>query len=74
MRIIIAASAVAVGASMCVGAGTAAADSVQVAGNYSTLAACQADGPHVEITGNNALARFNCLQGGDGLYYLFLNT
>lgn len=75
MKIIIAASAVAVGAALSVGMGTAAADSVQVEGNYATLAACQADGPHVEITeNNNAFAHWNCLQGDDGYYYLFLNT
>ena len=57
------------------GSGVASADSIQVEGNYSTLAACQADGPHVQITENNdSYAHWNCLQGDDGLYYLFLNN
>lgn len=57
------------------GSGVASADSIQVEGNYSTLAACQADGPHVQITENDSDYRhWNCVQGDDGLYYLFLNS
>ena len=67
------ASAIAAGSLLFAGAGVAGADSVQVEGNYSTLAACQADGPHVQITtDNDAYAHWNCQQGDDGLYYLFL--
>ena len=57
------------------GMGTASADAVQVDGNYATLAACQADGPHVQITENNGgYAHWSCEQGEDGLYYLYLST
>ncbi len=57
------------------GLGTASADTIQVEGNYATLAACQADGPHVQITENNgAYSHWSCDQGEDGLYYLYLST
>mgnify|MGYP000635540148 CR=1 FL=1 len=73
MKTIAYASAVAAGSLLFVGVGVAGADSVQVEGNYSTLAACQADGPHVQITtDNDAYDHWNCQQGDDGLYYLFL--
>ncbi|MCB0932048.1 MAG: hypothetical protein KDB71_09150 [Mycobacterium sp.] len=57
------------------GTGTASADVTQVEGNYATLAACQADGPHVQITEDNgAYSHWSCEQGEDGLYYLYLST
>ncbi|MFM8600418.1 MAG: hypothetical protein ACKOB8_15655 [Mycobacterium sp.] len=57
------------------GIGIAAADSVQVDGNYATLAACQADGPEVQIAQNNdAYSAWQCTQGDDGLYYLYLTN
>lgn len=66
-------STIAMGSLLLLGAGIAGADPVQVEGNYSTLAACQADGPHVQITqDNDAYSHWNCQQGDDGLYYLFL--
>lgn len=69
----IVAGVIAVGGLLSFGAGLASADTIQVEGNYSTLAACQADGPHVQITENDyAYAHWNCQQGDDGLYYLFL--
>ncbi len=75
MKKIVAAATLAMGGLMAVGVGVAAADSVQVEGNYSTLAACQADGPHVQITENDgAYSQWNCQQGDDGLYYLFLSS
>jgi len=55
--------------------GVAQADETQVEGAYSTLAACQADGPHVEITHNDALyTHWDCRQGGDGLWHLYLTN
>lgn len=75
MKKVVAAATLAMGGLMAVGVGVAAADSVQVEGNYSTLAACQADGPHVQITENDgAYSHWNCQQGDDGLYYLFLSS
>lgn len=69
------ASALALGGLLSAGAGIAAADTIQVEGNYATLAACQADGPNVQITENNgAYTTWNCQQGDDGLYYLFLSN
>lgn len=74
MRKVIAAGAV-MGGLMTLGLGVANADSIQVEGNYSTLEACQADGPHVQITENNgAYSQWSCELGDDGLYYLFLST
>ena len=70
-----AAAALALGGLLSAGAGIAAADSIQVEGNYATLEACQADGPNVQITENNgAYSMWNCQQGDDGLYYLFLSN
>ena len=73
MKTFVAAYTIATGGFLSLGVGVAAADPVQVEGNYSTLAACQADGPHVQITqDNDAYAHWNCQQGDDGLFYLFL--
>lgn len=69
------AGAAALGGLMTVGLGVANADTIQVEGNYSTMEACQVDGPHVQITENNgAYSQWNCEQGDDGLYYLFLSS
>ncbi|OBI90937.1 hypothetical protein [Mycobacterium asiaticum] len=55
--------------------GVANADEVQVEGNYVTEAACQADGPHVEITHNDAAyTHWDCRQHADGLWYLYLTN
>ncbi|MCV7341924.1 hypothetical protein [Mycobacterium haemophilum] len=52
MRTVIAAGLLVLGGLMTTAVGVAKADEIQVEGNYSTLAACQTDGPHVEITHN----------------------
>lgn len=71
----IAAAALILGGLLSVGAGVAAADTIQVEGNYATIEACQADGPNVQIAENNgAYSTWNCQQGDDGLYYLFLSN
>ena len=68
-------AAVALGGLMSAGLGVAAADTIQVEGNYATMEACQADGPHVQIAGNNAAyTHWSCQQGDDGLYYLYLSN
>jgi hypothetical protein len=60
---------------MSAGAGVASADEVEVDGTYSSLAGCQADGPHVEITHNDHLyTHFDCRQGSDGLWHVFLSN
>ncbi|HQE14912.1 MAG TPA: hypothetical protein PLD01_07535 [Mycobacterium sp.] len=60
---------------LALGTGVASADVIQVEGSYSTLAACQADGPHVQIAENDgAYTQWACEQGDDGLYYLFLSN
>lgn len=74
---IFAAAALAAGAVaglMSAGLGVANADVIQVEGSYSTLAACQVDGPNVQIAENNgAYSQWSCQEGDDGLYYLFLS-
>jgi hypothetical protein len=74
MKTIIAAVG-ALGGLMSMGLGVANADTIQVDGSYSTLEACQVDGPNVQITENDgAYSQWNCQQGDDGLYYLFLSS
>lgn len=66
---------VAAGGLMSTAVGLANADEVQVEGSYSTEAACQADGPHVEITHNDgAYTHWDCRQGSDGLWNLYLSN
>ncbi len=75
MRTLITASVMAFGALMALGTGVAAADEVQVDGNYATMAACQADGPAVQIEqDNDVYTSWQCREGDDGLYYLFLTN
>jgi hypothetical protein len=75
MRLVFAAGLLALGALMTTGVAVASADEVQVEGSYATEAACLIDGPHVEITHNDAAySHFACRQGADGLWYLFLNN
>lgn len=75
MKTFMIATAFAMGALMTAGLGTASADIIQVEGSYSTPAACQADGPHVQITENDgAYSKWQCNQGDDGLWYLFLGN
>jgi hypothetical protein len=72
-KLIYAAGLLATAGLMTTAVGAANADSVQVAGNYATLAACQADGPHVEVnTPGQAWTHFSCDQHADGLWYLSL--
>ncbi|MGF6882784.1 hypothetical protein ABIA39_001726 [Nocardia sp. GAS34] len=74
MKNILVTGAIAIGLAAA-GTGIASADEVQVEGNYSTLAACQADGPHVEVTRNNdKWTKWDCRQGDDGLFYLYLSN
>ena len=74
MKTLIAAAVAAAGL-MTAGQGVAVADAIQVEGNYATLAACQADGPNVQITENNgAYSHWSCSQGEDGMYYLYLSN
>lgn len=75
MRKILIAAVLSGGGLLSVGAGVAAADGVQVDGNYATMAACQADGPEVQITENDGgYTHWSCHQGEDGLYYLYLSN
>lgn len=77
MKILIAAAAAAAAGGVLaagLGMGVASADVIQVEGSYSTLAACQVDGPHVQIAEDNgAYSTWSCQEGDDGLYYLFLS-
>ena len=70
-------AALAVAGLISVGAGVAAAagDEVLVDGSYSTLAACQTDGPEVQIAEENDLySDWECREGDDGLFYLYLTN
>jgi hypothetical protein len=68
-------AAAALGGLMSMGLGVANADTIQVEGSYSTLEACNVDGPHVQVTENNgAYSQWFCQQGDDGLYYVFLSS
>jgi hypothetical protein len=69
------AAAAALGGLMSLGFGVAHADTVQVDGAYSTMEACQVDGPNVQITENDgAYGHWYCEQGADGLYHLMLSS
>lgn len=75
MKRVIAAGLLALGGLMTTAVGVANADEVQVEGSYSALAACEVDGPHVEIAQNNHLyTHWDCRQHADGLYYLYLTN
>jgi hypothetical protein len=75
MRTVVAAGVLAVSGLLTLGVGVANADEVQVEGNYSSEAGCLADGPHVEITHNDAAyTHFACRQHDDGLWYLYLSN
>jgi hypothetical protein len=75
MKTFVIAAVLATGALMTAGLGTAGADIIQVEGSYSTPQACQADGPHVQITENDgAYSKWQCNQSDDGLWYLFLGN
>ena len=73
MKTFVIAAACATGALLTAGLGTAGADIIQVEGSYSTPQACQADGPHVQITENDgAYSTWQGNQGDDGPWYLVL--
>ncbi|RDI69086.1 hypothetical protein [Nocardia pseudobrasiliensis] len=57
------------------GAGFAYADEVEVEGSYSTQAACQTDGPHVQVNrDNDTWTHYDCRNDkGDGLWHLYLS-
>lgn len=53
----------------------ATSNDAQVAGSYATLAACQADGPHMESTHNDGThTRWDCRQDPGGVWYLHLTN
>jgi hypothetical protein len=71
----LAAGMLAAGALLTLGLGVAQADEVQVEGNYATLEACQADGPNVELAQGDAnYTHWDCRQGDDGLFYLYMSN
>lgn len=72
---VVAAGLLALGGSMTVPVGVAHADEIQVNGSYPTLSACQVDGPYVELAHNDHLwTHWDCRQGRDGLFYLYLTN
>jgi hypothetical protein len=71
---IVAAGLLAFGGLMTTAVCNANADEIQVEGNYATLAACQADGPHVEVNVPGNWTHYSCVQHSDGLWYLYLSN
>ncbi|BBZ48262.1 hypothetical protein MPRM_55430 [Mycobacterium parmense] len=58
-----------------VGLGVANADEIEVEGNYSSAAGCQADAPNVEITHNdNLYTHWDCRPGPDGFWHVWLSN
>jgi hypothetical protein len=75
MRTFAAAGLLALGWLMTTAVGTANADEVEVEGNYSSEAGCEADAPHVELTRNDQLyTHWICRQGSDGFWHVYLNN
>ncbi|BAX90681.1 hypothetical protein [Mycobacterium shigaense] len=75
MNRVFAAGSLALGMLLATPATVAEADEIQVNGGYATLSACQTDGPYVEVAHNNNLwTHWDCRQGRDGLYYLYLTN
>jgi hypothetical protein len=75
MKRVIAAGLLTLGGLMTTAVGVAHADEILVDGVYSTLAACEVDGPHVELAYNDrAWTHWDCREHPDGLYYLYLSN
>jgi hypothetical protein len=75
MRTIVFAGLLALAGLMTTAVGVANADEVEVDGNYSSQAGCEADGPHVEITHNDHLyTHWDCRLGPDGFWHVWLSN
>lgn len=75
MRKFAAAGLMALAGLMTIAVGVANADEVEVEGNYSSQAGCEADGPHVEITHNDHLyTHWDCRLGPDGFWHVWLSN
>jgi len=74
MRTFIAAGLLALSGLMTTAVGAASADE-QYVGTYPSLMACEHDGPTATIpNGNEQFTRYQCREGNDGMYYLYLLT
>jgi hypothetical protein len=72
---VLAAAGIGLGAAAILSTGVAQADETQVEGNYYTFAACNADGPTVEVEGVTKFTHYECRQhADDGLWYLYLSN
>ena len=75
MRLFVTAAVVATAGLLTVGVGVAAADEIEVDGNYSSAEGCNADGPNVEITHNDHLYNhWDCRYGPDGFWHVWLSS
>jgi hypothetical protein len=74
VRKFVAAGALAMGLLLTIGVGHANADHIQVDGSYDSQAACQADGPEVEVVNGANWTHFACVQHSDGVWYLYLSN
>ncbi|KKC02038.1 hypothetical protein [Mycobacterium nebraskense] len=73
MKMACAAGLLALAGLLTTGVGVASADEIEVEGNYSSLAGCEADAPNVEITHNDHLyTHWDCRQGSDGFWHVWL--
>jgi len=68
------AGVIALGGLLTTGVGVGNADQIQVDGSYDSQAACQADGPEVEVVNGANWTHFECVQHSDGLWYLYLSN
>jgi hypothetical protein len=74
LRKFLAAGLIALGWLLTVGVGSASADQIQVDGSYDSQAACQADGPEVQVVNGANWTHFECAQHSDGSWYLYLSN
>jgi hypothetical protein len=75
MRTFVAAGLLALTGLMTAGVGVANADEVEVEGNYSSQAGCEADAPQVEITHNDHLyTHWDCRLGPNGFWHVWLSN
>jgi hypothetical protein len=74
VRKLVAAVALALGGLLTIGVGVGNADQIQVDGSYDSQAACQGDGPEVEVVNGANWTHFECVQHSDGLWYLYLSN
>ncbi|OCB29550.1 hypothetical protein A5675_24895 [Mycobacterium malmoense] len=75
MKMACAAGVLALAGLLTTGVGVASAGEIEVEGNYSSQAGCEADAPHVELTHNDSLyTHWDCRLGSDGFWHVWLSN